>query len=210
MLPFNPVTQADLSTILKNFREFQLQQDVRLMNPLFIVIVHIFGGMSSLHGGPQHFRDTTWPGDPNAGDTAVDADYDNDSFVSLYEAWLFAKENDRFDGENPQHFDNSCRMAHNRTMDGPIPGGPQLLVIPWFCDPDPSHWGFYGPGCPHGAAMWRLGDKTSSHRLETDSIYARIINVGKSPSTSYGILSYMETPLSVSIFQMNGILLIQH
>lgn len=128
-------------------------------------------------------------------DTAVDADYDDNGVVTLYEAFRFARENDRYAQENsnpketPSWNSEPCYNFYTLTIDGSA--APLVYVlIPNPCDPNPCWWGDPYLGCSHAGFHWL----SRTNLTGTDSLYLWVRNIGNEGSTSSLVHFYYSNP----------------
>lgn len=114
------------------------------------------------------------------GGTSVDADYDNDGEVSIYEAFYYANENDVFvEGyqgytETPQYYSNSTYFGYNHGLNGklfeyPTISGPTDVKI--------TDSGLYTISCipPSATVEWQYSSelKNSSSALTSKILTAK-------------------------------------
>ena len=158
--------------------------------------------------------------------TAVDADENNDGYVSIHEAASFAEANDEYAQENanpkehPLYWDSYCIAGRITTLKGELPNLPARIAYPYPCHgPWPCRWnqepctrGLSG-AATHGRAPAGKIEDTSARLWadptpapgETTYVWARVRNDGDTPLTSATVDFYYADPTVSLIYPQSGL-----
>jgi hypothetical protein len=118
----------------------------------------------------------------------ADADANNDSYVSLREAFRFAESKSKTDTQTPVHWAKGCLLDHFTGVQG-APFPLSLFVINMTCCP----WYDVHPWMPRDC--WNLGlTVTASIGKGTLEARARVANGGTAPSTGGNIQYFYRAP----------------
>ena len=166
--------------------------------------------------------------------TPVDADGNNDGYVSIHEAARFAEANDEFAQEaagpleHPVYWDNDCISGDLTTLRGTIPNLPGKIGYLYPCHgPRPCRWntercpwpregsaegGIEGVSAASAAAAYRREDMWSTVWAdpapapgETTLVWAKVWNDGDTPLTSATVNIYYGDPTLCLVYPQAGL-----
>ncbi len=181
--------------------------------------------VSCNHNAYSYYWTAAMHGSSPDGTISMNADYNNDGYISVSEAERFTREKDEFaqinahPKESPRYWDSDCQIGQKTTLDGTLSVIPAFIAFPnpchgplpclynaWGCGggPWPVSGGVSGsPGRTgrDGAILWT---KHAPSAGETTYVFATVFNPGDTPLTSAEVTFYYSDPTLSLIYPQSG------